>query len=248
MSGNGQPGVPDPAEALEQLGRLALREHTMQSLLQSVADLTKQVMPGNPEASVSLLVNDKPGTAVFTGKLALDCDESQYGRGYGPCLHAASTGELVEIADMRTETRWRDYMQRAVEYGALGSLSVPLPISEGIDGALNIYVREPSSFDDDSRSVASRFAPYAAVAAANMYAYEDARDMAENLRRALESRAVIDQAKGILMERYKLTADMAFQTLARVSMQTNTRVRDVADTLVRTGVLPRGSGSPRRSR
>jgi GAF domain-containing protein len=244
MPGDGQPSVPDPAAALEQLGRLALREHTMQSLLQSVADLTKQVMPGNPETSVSLLVNDKPSTAVFTGTLALDCDESQYGRGYGPCLHAASTGELVEVADMRTETRWRDYMQRALERGARASLSVPLPISEGIGGALNIYAREPNAFDDDSRSVASRFAPYAGVAAANMFAYEDARDMAENMQRAMESRAVIDQAKGILMERYKLTADMAFQALARVSMQSNIRVRDVADTLVRTGELPLGSGRP----
>src|SRR4051795_10611923 len=155
------------AQALEQLGQLALAEHSMESILQAVVDLAKTVLPGDPEASITLLIDDKPATAVFTGQLALDCDESQYGHGYGPCLHAASTGELTEIADMRTERRWRDYMQRAVEYGALGSLSVPLPISEGIDGALNIYVREPSSFDDDSRSVASRFAPYAAVAAAN---------------------------------------------------------------------------------
>jgi GAF domain-containing protein len=238
MSSAGGADRPTPDEALEQLGRLALREHTMQSFLQAVADLTKQVMPGKPEASVSLLVNDKPATVVYTGKLAMDCDESQYGRGYGPCLHAASTGELVEVANAQTETRWRDYMERAVEHGALGSLSVPLPINEGVGGALNIYVRVPDAFDDDSRSVATRLAPYAGVAASNMYAYENARDMAENYQRALESRAVIDQAKGILMERYKLTADMAFQALARVSMQTNTKVRDVAKDLVETGVFP----------
>ena len=235
MSSNADVRLPSPTEALEHLGRLALREHTMQSLLQSVADLAKQVMPGNPETSVLLLVNDKATTVVFTGQLAMDCDESQYGHGHGPCLHAASTGELTEIPDARTETRWPDYMQSAVQHGALGSLSVPLPISEGISGALNIYVREPHAFDDDSRSVASRFAPYAAVAAANMNAYEGARDMAQNLQRALDSRAVIDQAKGILMERYRFTADQAFQALARASMQTNTKVRDVADNLVQTG-------------
>jgi hypothetical protein len=67
----------------------------------------------------------------------------------------------------------------------------------------SFYAREPDAFDEHSRSVATRFAPYAAVAAANMYAYEDARDMAEHLERALDSRAVIDQAKGILMEWYK---------------------------------------------
>jgi GAF domain-containing protein len=238
MSATNPAGTPDPTEALEQLGRLALREHSMQSLMQAVADLSKKVMPGNPETSVSLLMNDRPSTPVYTGQLAMDCDESQYGRGYGPCLHAASTGELVEIADAQAETRWRDYVQSAIAHGALSSLSVPLPISDGIAGALNIYARTPHAFDQDSRSVATRFAPYAAVAAGNTYAYQDARNMADNLQVALESRAVIDQAKGILMERYKVTADQAFQALARVSMHTNTKVKDVADNLVRTGEFP----------
>jgi GAF domain-containing protein len=238
MTLNDPPGIPTPAAALEQLGRLTLREHSMQSLLQAVAVLTKQVMPGQPEASVSLLINDKPRTAVSTGDLASDCDESQYGHGYGPCLHAARTGEVTQIADMRAETRWPEFVRRAAEYGALSSLSIPLPISEGVAGALNIYAREAHAFGAESRSIAVRFAPYAAVAAANMYAYEDARGMADNLQQALESRAVIDQAKGILMERFRLTADQAFQALAQVSMRSNTKVRDVAEILVRTGEFP----------
>ncbi|CCG03752.1 GAF and ANTAR domain-containing protein [Blastococcus saxobsidens] len=223
------------AEALEQLGRLSLREHSMKSVLQTVAELTSAVMPGNTEASVSLLRNDKPSTPVSSGRLALDLDESQYSRGHGPCLHAASTGEWVQVDDARTETRWRDYMDKAVEHGSLSSLSVPLPIAEGISGALNIYAREPHAFSAESRSVADQLTPYAAVAAGNMYAYESARSMAENLQVALESRAVIDQAKGILMERYKVTPDQAFQLLAQASMRSNTKVRTVADTLVRTG-------------
>ena len=150
------------------------------------------------------------------------------------------TGELTEISDTRADDRWPDYTPRAVEHGNLSSLSVPLSIDEKeeVTGALNIYARRPGAFDEASRSVAIRFAPYAAVAAGNLYAYQSARDMAENLQIALESRAVIDQAKGILMERYKLTADQAFQALVRVSMHTNRKVRDVADHLVTTGELP----------
>jgi GAF domain-containing protein len=229
----------DVNRALEQLGSLALREHSMETLLQRVVDLAKIVMPGQPEASISLMTSDKPSTAVFTGQLALDCDESQYGRGYGPCLHAATSGELTAVPDTRTDPRWRQYMERAAERGALSSLSVPLPISEGMAGALNIYAREPHAFDDEKvQSSAARFAPYAAVAVANMQAYQDARNMADNLQAALESRAVIDQAKGILMERHKLTADQAFQVLARISMQNNMKVRVVAEELVLTGQLP----------
>jgi GAF domain-containing protein len=232
----------DPVEALERLGRLTLREHCMRSLLQAMADLAKEVMPGDPEASVSLLINDRASTAVFTGELALDCDESQYGRGYGPCLHAASTGEVVEIADAQAETRWPDYMQHAVECGALSSLSVPLPITDGIAGAVNIYARKPNAFDEDSRSVATRFAGYAAVVAANMYAYEEARDLVEHLERRVTSRAVVEQARGILMERHELTADQAMQALARAARYTDTKVRDIADKLVRTGEFPHGVG------
>src|SRR3954471_8887423 len=231
------PQPADPTEVLERLGRLSLRELSMDSLLQTVADLTKSVMPGNPEASVLLLVKDRPTTVVSTGALATDLDERQYERGHGPCLHAARTGEITEIADTRTEDRWPDYTPRAVESGNLSSLSIPLAIDtdEQVSGALNIYARRPDAFDEASRSVGTRFAPYAAVAAGNLYAYQSARDMADNLQTALESRAVIDQAKGILMERYKLTADQAFQALARVSMHTNRKVRDVADDLVQTG-------------
>ena len=73
---------------------------------------------------------------------------------------------------------------------------------------------------------------------ANRYLYESAVERAAHLQTALDSRAVIDQAKGILMERFKLTADQAFQVLTRVSMETNTKVRDVAERFVRTGDLP----------
>src|SRR3954462_4418379 len=160
------PQPANAAEALERLGRLSLRELSMEDLLQTVADLTKTVMPGNPEASVLLLVKDSPTTVVSTGPLATDLDETQYERGHGPCLHAARTGELTEIADTRTDRRWRDYLPRAAEHGNLSSLSVPLAIDEDeqVAGALNIYPRQPHAFDEDSRTAATKFAPYAAVA------------------------------------------------------------------------------------
>jgi transcriptional regulator with GAF, ATPase, and Fis domain len=233
------PRPADAAEALERLGRLSLRELSMDSLLQTVADLTKSVMPGNPEASVLLLVKDRPTTVVSTGELATELDETQYEKGHGPCLHAARTGELTEIPDTRAEDRWPDYTPRAVEHGNLSSLSIPLAIDpdEQVTGALNIYARRPEAFDEASRSVATRFGPYAAVATGNLYAYQSARDLAENLQTALDSRAAIDQAKGVLIERYKLTPDQAFQLLTRASMTTNRKLRDVADDLVRTGEL-----------
>ncbi len=239
MAGTDDSRPTDATEVLERLGRLSLRELSMESLLETVADLAKSVMPGDPEASVTLLVRDRPTTIASTGGLATDLDESQYDRGHGPCLHAARTGEVVEVRDTRTDGRWPDYLPRAAEAGNLSSLSLPLAVDADaqLTGALNVYARRPDAFDERSRSVGTRFAPYAAVAAGNLYAYQSARDMADNLQIALASRAVIDQAKGILMERHKFTADQAFQVLARVSMQANRKLRDVADHLVTTGEL-----------
>ena len=131
-------------------------------------------------------------------------------------------------------------MPRAAEHGNLSSLSVPLAIDEDqqVRGALNIYARRPGAFDEDSRTAATGFAPYAAVAADNMQAYQSAQNTANHLRIAPETRGVIDQAKGILMARHRLTADQAFQVLARMSMKSGRKLRAVADDLVRTGDLP----------
>jgi hypothetical protein len=104
---------------------VSLRDLSMEGLLQTVADLTKAVMPGHTEASVSLLVKDGPSTVASTGQLATDLDETQYDRDHGPCLHAARTGELTEIADTRTDSRWPDYMPRAAKHGALSSVVPP---------------------------------------------------------------------------------------------------------------------------
>jgi GAF domain-containing protein len=229
----------DEATAFEQLGTVALSEHSLHSVLQTVADLTKQVMPGIIEASVSVLVADRATTMVYTGQLALDLDESQYGRGYGPCLHAASSGETVLVDDARTEARWSDYMKSAVDRGCLSSLSIPLGSPTNMGAGLNIYAREPAAFDEDSRRIGHRFARFAGVAVANINAYQSAREQADNLQVALESRAVIDQAKGILMERYRLTADEAFKLLAQASMASNCKLRVVADHLTTTGELIR---------
>ena len=227
--------------ALAHLGRLSLRELSMEDLLQDIAELSSSVMPGRPESSVTILVRDRASTVASSGELANRLDERQYQQDDGPCLHAARTGEVTEVRDARTETRWRDYARRAQEAGCLSSLSLPLVIDqdEQVTGALNVYARDPEAFDDASRAAGISFASYAAVAAGNLHAFRSARDIADNLRIALESRAVIDQAKGILMERHKLTADQAFQLLAQASMATNTKVRDVAEQLVATGELPR---------
>jgi GAF domain-containing protein len=222
-------------DALDRLCRMNLAEHSMRSLLHLMVGLVQRSLPGWPEASVTLMRGCRPHTAAFSGDLAMDLDESQYGYGYGPCLEAAATGEVVEVADTRADRRWPGYLETAARRGCLSSLSLPLPLHEGVVGALNVYARQRAAFDEENRDWAPRLASYAAVVAGNMLLYEDAVARAANLELALRSRAVIDQAKGMLMERFRLTADQAFRALTQVSMESNQKVRVVAERFVETG-------------
>jgi GAF domain-containing protein len=219
-------------DAFAQLGELSFADTSMNTMLQRIAELSKQVIPGVDEASVSLIANDRPSTAAYTGRLALDLDESQYGRGYGPCLEAAVGEEMREITDARQETRWPDYARSAVERGSLSSLSVPVPVREAVHGALNLYAVEADAFDDDARDVARAFASYAAVAVHNMHLYESTRELAQNLDTAMQSRAVIEQAKGILMSQRRCDASQAFNLLAAASQRSNRKLRDIAQGIV----------------
>ena len=222
----------DPRDAVAQIATLSFDDASMETMLQRIAELAKKVIPGVAEASITLISNDKAASAAFTGQLALDLDESQYGRGYGPCLEAAVGEQLREITDAREERRWPDYARSAVERGSLSSMSVPVPVREAVHGAINLYAVDAHAFDDDARDLARVFASYAAVAVHNLHLYESTRDLARNLDVAMQSRAVIEQAKGILMSQRRCDAAEAFSLLAAASQRSNRKLRDIAQGIV----------------
>jgi GAF domain-containing protein len=224
--------------AFDELGRISFAEHSLESVLHTVTELAGRVLPGQPVTSVTILRERGPATVASSGDLALELDRTQYRLGDGPCLAAASTGEAAEIPDTRGATQWAEFAALAAGRGCDTVLSVPLPVQERLQGALNVYARYTAEPAARTRELVTRFATYAVVPVSNMYLYESAVERAGHLQAALDSRAVIDQAKGILMERFKMTADQAFQALARVSMETNTKVRDVAQRCVDTGEFP----------
>jgi GAF domain-containing protein len=225
--------------AFDELGRMSFADHSLETVLQKVTDLAARVLPGEPATSVTIVDGGRATTVAASDPLARQLDQVQYAQGSGPCLQAATTGALVELLDTATETRWAPFPQVAAQRDCTGVLSFPLPPQELIRGGLNVYARTAQPLDERTRRVAARFAAYAVVPVSNMYLYESAVERAQHLRTALDSRAVIDQAKGILMERSKLSADQAFSELARLSMRSNTRVRDIAEHFVQTGELPR---------
>jgi GAF domain-containing protein len=222
----------DPAEALAELAKIDLRTDDLQSVLQRVAQLAKKTLPGVDEVSVTLIGVKGGVSPAYTGELAIIADESQYAEGAGPCVDAAQGGEAVRIDDVTTEQRWPEYIPHAREIGVGSSLSLPLPVQEAVTGALNLYARAPHAFDQQTYELASAFAGYAAVAVANSQLYETTAALARQMQDAMQSRAVIEQAKGLIMGAQRCSSDEAFDILVGMSSRSNRKLRDVATEIV----------------
>jgi GAF domain-containing protein len=222
----------DPRASFAELSKIMLGEQPLSATLARVAELAKQTIPGAADVSVTLMSDSEVESAAFTGPLAAQLDERQYESGFGPCMDAAISGGSIVIDDTATSTIYPDFARVARHRGVTHTLSTGLPVQRQIIGGINIYGTDGGAFDDHTRELATTFAGYAAVAVANAGLYASTAQLAGHLQRALESRAVIDQAKGILMSRHRISADAAFDLLTKESQLANRKLREIARDLV----------------
>lgn len=222
----------DASDAFAQLSRIVLGEEPLPAILERLVHLARQVLPITVEASITLLSSDDATTIASTDEVAVKLDERQYHDERGPCLDAAAAGERIRITDMRSDSRWPRFAEAAAAVGVLSSLSVPLPIRRNVTGALNFYASSVDAFGEQTVDLAETFAAHAAIAVANAHLYETTAALAEQLKEAMANRAVIEQAKGIVMRDRGCTADEAFDALALLSQQSHTKLRKVAQQLV----------------
>lgn len=161
--------------------------------------------------------------------------------GEGPVLDALGRGEVVIVDDLDDEHRWPGYAARVMELTPLRSVMIfPLRLGDDPLGGLCFYDATPGFFDARAREVAEVYADHAAIALARATASE----RAENLQKAVASNWIIGQAIGILMTRYRITQDDAFDVLGLASQNSNTKLRDIAEAVVEQGDLPAPMGSP----
>ncbi|MDP9388778.1 MAG: GAF and ANTAR domain-containing protein [Actinomycetota bacterium] len=227
--------------ALLELSRFIVTDAPLPVLMERIAATAKEVMAPVAEASVTFTRGGSTGwTVATTGDLATQLDEAQYGLGQGPCMDAASGGETLLVRDFAEDDRWPDYAPVALRAGARSSLSVPLPVQQHVVAALNLYSREVDAFTDEDVALAQDLASVAAVAVTNAALYESAAELASQLEEAMRSRAVIEQAKGVIMAHSHCGADRAFDILVKASQRENRKLRDIAAEIVGRCI---GSGS-----
>ncbi|NAZ81241.1 ANTAR domain-containing protein [Kineococcus sp. R8] len=223
----------DPQAAFAQLGRMLLGEKPLIEVLHEVARLAVGTIPGADEVSITLIEDDRTRTAAFSGSLAATLDERQYGDGFGPCLDAAQSGNVVRVDDTADEALYPHFAAVARRQGVTSVLAVGLPMPARVLGGLNVYrLHGTAPLDGAAEATATAFGAYAAVALANAALLDSRQRLALHLQAAMQSRSTIDQAKGIIMSLAACDADEAFRLLAKRSQQSNRKLRDLAAEIV----------------
>ncbi|MFE3378503.1 GAF and ANTAR domain-containing protein [Streptomyces anulatus] len=215
------PGPPD-------LVSLLLETDTLDEFLRALARSALLMSPTADGCGVTLERENRPLTVAGAGIGALPLDEAQYGQDDGPCLEALREGHEVSVSDMREEGRWNGYPVFAVAAGTLSSLSAHSHTA----GALNLYSSKENGFADADLSGLRALAAQATGAVALAQRLSDTRAFTADLEAALQSRAVIDQAAGIVMNQRRCGPEEALRTLRTASQHRNVKLRDLCAQLV----------------
>lgn len=201
---------------------------TTAQTLQIMVEVARRSLDDIDEVGVTLVHRDgRLVTDASTGPLVIELDELQYSLDEGPCLSALRDGpDLIVVEDAPHETRWPLFIPAAADRGVTAQLGARLFLHDHTVGVLNLYSTSSLTVSDETRHLAELFATHAALA------YGHARTMGD-LRGAIAHRELVGKAIGIVMERYALGAERAFDHLVQVSSTSEMPVRDLAQEIVR---------------
>jgi GAF domain-containing protein len=231
----------DVQEDLAGLQDALLNTESVEQFLHELAVLSTRVVADGLCCGMTLRRNGRPVTTACTDPLASQADDAQYRTGDGPCLHAMRSGERVRIDDMTRHHRWPRFSRQAVSLGIGSSLSLPLVADGAPAGAVKWCACRTHAFGLAETRRAEEFAGHASGALALALRMASCADINDQLRSSIVSRAIIDQALGVIMATERCAQDEAFALLRTVSQNTNVKLRELATTIV-TSV----SGKPPR--
>jgi len=224
--------VPDDASkiaaALGEATRHLNADEDVPAALSAIVEIARYYLAQIDHVGISVAHRrGKIETLAATGPLVLELDQAQYDLREGPCVDAIESEPVVVVNELRHEQRWPRYVPRAAELGVRSQVGLRLYAEETL-GGLNLYSTSSDLVTPETRQLADLFAAHASLALAQVRREDD-------MSTALASRRLIGQAIGIVMERYHITEDRAFQFLVRASSHGNIKMRDVAAELVREG-------------
>lgn len=208
-------------------------EQTEQDTLDQVLSLAMEMVGDAEHAGITVLRHGRVESVATSDEVIERLDRLQDQLSQGPCVDAIKDQELVYSSDVGTDPRWPDWGPKiSADEGVHSMMCFRLFTSEDVVGALNLHSSRQGAFTAEDRDHSTALAAHAAIAVL-------AARHADHMAVALDTRTITAQATGILMERFDLTADRAFEVLRRVSSQSNRKLSLVAQELVLTRDLPR---------
>jgi GAF domain-containing protein len=223
---------PETVEKLSRVTRLLKTQRTLPAQLEAVVGIVKRSVPSCDAAGIVLLVDGEPTSVAVTDRLTIEIDLVQYRTGEGPCLAALNDGEVVRIDILERDSTFTRFAPGALDRGLRSVLSTPLTAHGRSVGALNMYSTKANAFDDRTQEAVRPMAEYAgdAIGSSPLYAYS--LDMVDGLVEDLESRAIIEQATGVLMSTQEDTSQDALAQLRDLAMRSGESIRTVAEWVI----------------
>jgi GAF domain-containing protein len=215
----------------EVFSRVILARTNLQQVLQLVADRALELSMDTNAVVVSW-PNKKGAIAAFAGNGRIELDSLASAPEPAPGTDAATQGRAQVVRSLIVEKRWPEFTNRALYCGVQSVLACPLSDDGQVIGSIVFYSSQEAAFGSQQAAIAQAFADSAAVLLSNAVAYDAATALSAQLNEALQSRAVIDQAKGILMATQGISADEAFDKIRSISQTTNIKVRNLAQQIV----------------
>jgi GAF domain-containing protein len=222
---------PDVARDLSELSRELEAESDSSAVMQRILQAAVDEIGGAVGAAITLLEHGQLSSPAHSSEQARAVGVAESETGEGPCVDTSRHEVTLRSDDLRDEPRWPKWAAAAVENGVLSAMSFQLFVEGDSMGALDVFGDHPNAFDEEAENTGLLLASHAAIAMASTR-------QVENMQIAIDNRDLIGQAKGILMERYKIRAGQAFDLIVASSRATHKKVRVVADQLVATGELP----------
>jgi GAF domain-containing protein len=215
----------DFVRSIAEASRTLNQPRDLDETLQTIVEVASNSVPGFDQVGISTLNKGKVTTRAYTGDLVLTLDEIQYALREGPCSAALQGPYAEAVSSLHEEDRWPQYVPRARAAGVRSQMAIKLYLDQDALGGINFYSTSTDDVSHEAQALARLFATHAAIALGR------AHDR-HTLNEALQTRKVIGQALGILMERFEMNEDRAFAFLVRASSHANIKLRAVAQELV----------------
>jgi GAF domain-containing protein len=225
---------------LRGVAKIVAGRREVPDLLNDVAEFAVQAIPGVDGAGVTLI--DDSGAArseawAATPQFVRDIDALQYDVLHeGPCVTCMQTRRPAVSGSIGSDDRWPRFGGHVARMGVHSVLALPLMIADQVIGSINAYAYQRDAFAEHAVHLGAQFAGPAAVSVFNAQLLASAQERTDRLQRALKSRAVIDQAIGIIRSRSGVSAGEAFERLASLSQADNVKLNVVAERLVEEAV------------